>query len=158
MRKLLFVVFTLLVFGSTAMAQSKIETKWHCTKPSAEQKLDVGDVADHSYVIAQGACNATPGDSLAEKSGAYTEFQELRKASFTNHGHFNVTADNGDMIYYAYMGSGPTDLKKPVSNKWRILSGTGKAKGIKGSGTCSGMRQDDGSSDWTCTGTYSAAK
>ena len=93
--------------------------------------------------------------SSGEKSGAYTEFQELRKESFTNHGRFDATMDNGDMAYYSYEGSGPTDISKPVSNKWKIVGGTGKHKGMKGSGSCSGTRHEDGSSDWACTGTYS---
>ena len=153
MRKQLFVAFCLLVFGSAAMAE-KVDTKWHCVAPTANQKLDVGDEPDHSYAISQGTCTATASAS-GEKSGAYTEFQEVWKASFTNHGRFNATMDNGDMAYYTYEGSGPTDITKPVSNKWKILSGTGKHKGMKGSGSCSGTRHEDGSSDWTCTGTYS---
>jgi hypothetical protein len=157
MRKLLFVVLCLLVFGSAGMAQSKIETKWHCPKAAAEHKFDVGDVADHSYVIVQGTCNATASDS-GEKSGAYTEFQETWKASFTEHGRFNVTMDNGDMVYYTYEASGPADIKKPVSNKWKIHSGTGKHKDIKGSGACEGTRHEDGSSDWACTGTSEMGK
>ena len=153
MRKLLFVAFCLLVFCSAAMAQ-KVDTKWHCAVPTANQKLDVGDEPDHSYVIAQGICMATASSS-GEKSGAYTEFQELRKASFTNQGHFDVTMDNGDTAYYSYEGSGPTDITKPATNKWKIIGGTGKHKDMKGSGSCSGTRHEDGSSDWACTGTYS---
>ena len=159
MRKLILIVFCVLVFAAAAMAQGKVETKWHCAKPTGQQKFDVGDVDGHSYVLAQGACSATSsGSTFAEKSGAYTEFQELWKASFTNHGRYNVTMENGDMAYYTYSGEGSADMKKPISNKWTIHSGTGKVKGVKGSGTCSGMRNDDGSSDWTCTGTYSMGK
>jgi hypothetical protein len=150
MRKLWLVAFCLLAFGSAAMAQ-KIETKWHCAAQTATHKLDVGDEADHSYVIAQGACTAGANTS-GDKSGAYTEFQEVWKASYTNHGRFNVTMDNGDMAYYTYEGSGPADISKPASNKWQILNGTGKHKGMKGSGSCSGSRNADGSSDWACTG------
>ena len=153
MRKRLFVAFCLLVFGSAAMAQ-KVDTKWHCAVPTANHTLDVGDDPGHGYVLGQGACTAT-ASGTGEKSGAYTEFQEFWKASYTNHGRFNVTMDNGDMAYYTYEGSGPTDITKPAINKWKILSGTGKHKGMKGSGSCSGTRHEDGSSDWACTGTYS---
>ena len=153
MRKILFVTFFLLVFGSSAMAQNKVDTKWHCPKQSADHSFAVGDVPDHSYMILQGTCKATSsGSGFAEKSGAYTEFRETWKASFTWHGRFNVTMDNGDTVYYTYEGS------KPASNKWTILSGTGKYKGIKGSGTCLGTLHEDGSSDWACTGTYSVGK
>jgi hypothetical protein len=153
MRTLLLVGFCLLAFGSAAMAE-KIDTKWHCVTPTANHKFDVGDEPDHNYAIAQGGCTATTTVS-GEKSGAYTEFQEVWKASYTNHGRFNVTMDNGDMVYYTYEGSGPADISKPAMNKWKILSGTGKHKGMKGSGGCTGTRSADGSSDWTCTGTYS---
>jgi hypothetical protein len=153
MRKQLFVAFCLLVFASAAIAQ-KVDTKWHCVAPTANHTLDVGDEPGHSYVLGQGTCTATASGS-GEKSGAYTEFQELWKASFTNHGRFNVTMDNGDMAYYTYEGSGPTDIAKPATNTWKILSGTGKHQAMKGSGSCSGTRHEDGSSDWACTGTYS---
>jgi hypothetical protein len=158
-RILLFVACALLVCGSAAMAQSKVDTKWHCPKQTAEHKLDVGDVSDHSYMILQGACNATSSDSgFAEKTGDYTEFQEIWKASISFHGRFNVTMDNGDKVYYTYEGSASTDITKPVSQKMKILSGTGKYKGIKGSGICSAKLNADGSADLGCTGTYSMGK
>ena len=50
-RKLLFVACSLLVVGSAAMAQNKVDTKWNCPKQSAYHKFDVGDVAGHSYMI-----------------------------------------------------------------------------------------------------------
>jgi len=155
MRKIMLIAFSLLVSGSAAMAQNKVDTKWHCPK-SPDHNFDVGDVPGHSYALLQGECSGTQGaDGLAEKTGDYTEFQERWKASYTNHGRFNVTVDNGDKVYYTYEGSAPTDTTKPATNKWKILSGTGKQKGITGSGGCTGTRNADGSSDWHCTGTYS---
>jgi hypothetical protein len=159
MRKLLLVVFSLLVFGSAAMAQRKVDTKWHCPKQSADHKFDVGDVPDHSYMILQGTCDATSSDSgYAEKKGDWTEFQERWKESMNLHGRFNVTMDNGDKVYYTYERSGSTDITKPIQGqKWKILSGTGKYKGIKGSGTCAGKFNAD-AVDWECIGTYSMGK
>jgi hypothetical protein len=158
-RKLLFIACSLLVFGSVTMAQGKVDTKWHCPKESVSHKLDVGDVPGHSYMIFQGTCNATASDSgFAEKTCAATQFQEIWKASFNFHGRFNVTMDNGDKVYYTYEGSASTDITKPFPGKWKILSGTGKYKGIKGSGTCSRKINADGSSDVGCTGTYSMGK
>ena len=154
MRKLLLVAACLLALASAAMAQDKIDSKWHGAKATAMHQFDVGDVADHSYQIAQGTCDAT-SSSAGEKSGAYTEFDELWKASYTGHGRFNVKTDDGDTVYYTYETTGAADVKKPASNKFKIVGGTGKHKGIKGSGTCSGTRHEDESSDWTCTGSYS---
>jgi hypothetical protein len=156
MRKLLFVGIPLLMLGSAAMAQGKIDTKWHCDKPTTDNKVDVGDMAGHTYGIAQGTCTATSSSKgFAEKSGSYTEFQDSGKMSMSSHGHFMVTMDNSDMLHYSYVGKGSSDMKKPMSNTWTIVGGTGKHKGIKGSGSCTGMGNADGSSDWTCSGTYS---
>lgn len=80
MLKLLFVVFSLLVFGSAAMAQSKVDTKWHCPKQSADHNFDVGDVPDHSYMIAQGTCDATSSDSgFAEKKATIRNSERCGK-------------------------------------------------------------------------------
>jgi hypothetical protein len=141
------------------MAQGKVDTKWHCPKESVSHKLDVGDVPGHSYMILQGTCNATASDSgFPEKTGFDTEFQEIWKSSINFHGRANMTMDNGDKVYYTYEGSASTDITKPAPIKWKILSGTGKYKGIKGSGTCSGKFNADGSFDNACTGTYSLGK
>ena len=155
MRKLLLLALAVLVSGSAAMAQ-KIDTNWHCTKAATEQKLDVGDTPDHSYWIGQGSCTATSSEGdLKEKNGQFTEFHETWKASFTFHGRYNAEADNGDKVFYTYEGTSSTDTAKPAANKWKIVSGTGKLKGAKGSGGCSGKVNADGSADWHCTGTYS---
>jgi hypothetical protein len=155
MRKLLLVALSLLVSGSVAMAQSKIETKWHCPKATTENKLDVPDVPDHSYWIGQGGCEATSsGGDLKEKSGTFTEFHDQWKTKFNFHGYYIATADDGDKVYYMYEGSATTDATKPVANKWKIVGGSGKHKGMKGSGTCSG-KAVEGAFDYECTGTYS---
>jgi hypothetical protein len=155
MNKLLLSALAFLTSVSVAMAQSKVHTTWHCPKATTEHKLDVGDLPDHIYWIGQGTCDATSSDGeLKEKSGTYTEFHDGWKASFVFHGYYNATTDNGDKVNYKYEGSAPTDTTKPVSNKWKIVSGTGEHKGIKGSGACSGKPSGDGSYDWECTGTY----
>lgn len=159
MRKALFIALPLLMLGSAAMAQGKIDTKWHCEKATTENKLDVGDMPDHSYSIAQGTCAASSSNKgFEEKTGQYTEFREGWKATMSLHGRFNATMDNGDMLHYTYTSSGSTDITKPISNKWQIVSGTGKHKGIKGSGTCTGKANADGSNDLECKGTYTMGK
>ena len=158
MRTLWLVALSLVVSGSVAMAQNKVDTKWHCPKAVTEHKLDIGDAPDHSYWIGQGTCEATSSEgNLKEKTGTFTEFHDAWKASFNFHGYYLATTDNGDKVHYTYEGSATTDTTKPVSNKWKIVGGTGKHKGIKGSGTCAGKPSTDGSYDWECTGTYSMA-
>jgi hypothetical protein len=150
MRKLLTLAICL---GCTllAAAQDKIESKWHCLKPTTEQKADIGDTAGHAYALAQGTCNAT-SSSLGEKTGTFTESQEVWTNSVTVHGRFITTTDAGDKLYYTYEGK-IDPAKNTGMNKWRITGGTGKQKATKGSGTCSGTMNKDETSDWTCTGT-----
>jgi hypothetical protein len=157
MRKLLLIALSVLVSGSIAIAQSKVDTNWHCPKATTENKLDVGDTPDHIYWIGQGTCEATSSSGdLKEKSGTFTEFHDQWKAKFNFHGYYIATTDDGDKIHYMYEGSAATDVTKPLANKWKIVGATGKHKGIKGSGTCSGKAAADGSAyDWDCTGTYS---
>ena len=157
MHKLSLVALCLFALTVLSAAQEKLENKWNCSKPSDSHSFDVGDVPNHSYVITQGSCTAT-ASTIGEKTGTYTEFEEVWKARFTNHGRFTTTTDSGDKIYYVYEGSGPADITKPATNKWKIVDGTGKQKGMKASGTCSGDRHDDSTSDWTCTGAPSATK
>ncbi len=157
MRKTGLALCSVFLFAPALLAQNKIETKWHCPKSTTEQKLDVGDMPDHSYRIAQGTCSATASGEFQEKSGTYTEFDDVKKGAFTQHGVLVVTMADGDKVNYNYTGSASTDTKKPASNKWTVTNGTGKYKGGKGSGTCSGKMNQDGSSDWDCTGTYTAA-
>ncbi len=155
MRTLIVVPLFLLSFVSLATAQSKIEMKWHCAKPTAQQ-YDIGDVAGHSYGVAQGNCNAISSHT-GEKTGVFTEVEEIWKDSFATHGHMLVTMEDGDKMYYTYQATG-TPAKKTASEKWKLVGGTGKHKDDKGSGTCSGTFNDDGTSDWTCSGTASAGK
>ena len=155
MRELLLIALSLFVSGSVALAQSKVDTMWHCPKATTEHKLEVGDVPDHVYYIGQGTCDATKstGD-LKEKNGTFTEFHDQWKAKFNFHGYYIATTDDGDKVSYMYEGSATTDATKPLANKWKIVSGTGKHKGMKGSGTCAGKAVGD-AFEWECTGTYS---
>ena len=156
MRKQLAIAMCLLVFPLVLMAQTKLETKWHCGKATTEKSVEVGDVPGHTYGIAQGDCTANPS-SIGEKTGTFTEFQEVRKGAFNSRGRFVVTSDSGDKTYYTYEATG--DLtKKSVAEKWKLIGGTGKFKGTTGIGTCSGKLNDDGTSEWTCAGTISGAK
>ena len=153
MRKLIFVAFCVVVLTSLAVAQNNLDTKWHCSKASAEQSYQAADSV-HSYGAAQGNCSAT-SSKTGEKSGTYTENNETTKTSLKNHGTYVVTMDDGDKVYYSYSGMG-NPAKKAANNKWTIAGGTGKYKAAKGAGTCAGTLNDDGSSDWSCTGTFTA--
>lgn len=149
MRNALFVALCLVVLVSVAAAQAKVDVKWHCGEPTADKTVDVGDVVGHTYGVAQGTCEAS-GSNIGEKTGQYTEFQEGWKASYSSRGRFVVTLDGGDKMFYTYEAKGDP-VKKTVLENWKIVGGTGKQKGAKGSGTCTGKLNDDNTSDWECS-------
>jgi hypothetical protein len=155
MRKLLVAAACVPVFASVGLAQTPMETKWHCPKSTAGEKYDVGDPGGHAYAIEQGTCNATTSNA-GEKSAAFTESLEWAKTSFATHGRMIVTMEDGDKTFYAYGGTGDM-AKKSGAVKWKIAGGTGKHKTTKATGSCTGSFNDDGTSDWVCTGTVAPA-
>lgn len=160
MRRIVLGVCVLFLSGTAAMAQGKVATMWNCSKPSVEHKIDAADAANHTYWIGQISCNATKGmvEGVKEKSGAAAEFREVSSNTMRWHGQFTATMENGDKVFYSYSGSGSITPGAALTNKWTITGGTGKMKGMKGSGSCSGKAGADGSGSWDCTGTYTAGK
>jgi hypothetical protein len=162
MRQLLRLVFVFFVFAPLAMAQGKVDSQWNCPKATVAHNLDVGDRPSHSYTISQGTCTAAKSEieGVKEKEGASTQFSEASGSSNNWHGVFIVTMENGDKLHYSYSGKGTAKDGQLQSgtNTWSIVAGTGKFKGAKGKGTCTGKGNADGSAVWDCTGTYTLAK
>jgi hypothetical protein len=159
MRKTVWVEIALLLFVSTSLAQNRVDTRWQCPKPSTFHSVAVGDTPNHNFTIIQGDCKSTAsGAQFPEDESNYTEFQEMLGASVSVHGRMNVTLKNGEKVYYSYEGSFSTDITKPFSQRWKLESGTGRYKSIKGNGTCSGTVHADGTGDMECIGTYSIGK
>ena len=154
-----------LAMASTAFAQSsgKISTVWNCAAPNPSHALPVGDTPDHVYVVEQSKCTATSGEiaGLKQKEGTATEFLEgTSPTASKGHGVFVETLSSGDKIFYSYdtTGTSKGGVLVSGSNKWTITEGTGKFKGVKGSGACTGKGNPDKTANFTCTGTYSLAK
>jgi hypothetical protein len=159
MRKSVWVAFALFLFASTALAQNRVDTKWSCQKPSVFYTVAVGDAPNHTYTIFKVSCKSMVSDaSFPEDNSDYTEFQEMQDGSVSVHGHMNVAMKNGDKVYYSFEGSFSTDTTKPFSQRWKLESGTGRYKSIKGNGTCSGMVHADGTGDMECIGTFSIGR
>ena len=72
---------------------------------------------------------------------------------------FVETFDSSDKISYTYQATGTMkdSAFQAGENKYRITGGTGKMKGIKGSGTCKTTGTADGGLEYTCTGEYTIA-
>jgi len=162
MRRFL-VIGLVCLFASAALAQGRISGTWSCPKPPAAttHSYAAGDKPNHNYNLVQFKCTASKGEiaGVKEKEGSGVEFSETTGNNAANHGVFTETMANGDHVTYKYTGSAVSKNGNLVSGANKFdLSGTGKFKDLKGSGTCSGKGNKDGSSTWTCTGTYTGVK
>ncbi len=163
MRKVLLLVCFVILAASVAAAQDKTESKWNCPKPAAVHSLDVGDRPNHSYAVTQNNCTSTAGNEIGgvkQTGGTATQFNEGSGNSSTWHGVFVANMENGDKLHYSFKGKGTSKDGQFQSgtNSWSIVGGTGKLKGAKGNGTCTGTGSADGSAVWDCAGTITLAK
>jgi hypothetical protein len=162
MRRFLIIVFVICLTATAASAQGKIDTPWKCAKPAPAHTLVAGDQPNHAYTLQSVKCTATKGEiaGVKQKEGVATEFLEATGNTVKGHGTFVETLANGDKIHYSFETSGTSanNMFQSGNNKWTITGGTGKFKGIKGSGTCKGKGNPDGSAEFSCTGTYTMPK
>lgn len=163
MRKLIVIVFALVLSTVAWAADGKISAQWKCdAKPVDDHSIAVGDHEGHLYHVAQGKCTAETGSMGDTKvgEGAYTEFGDINGSKVQNHGVFVNTLAGGDKVFYHYHGSQSVKDGKIESgnNSWTLAGGTGKFEGVKGEGNCKGKGNPDGSSTWNCEGTYTTAK
>lgn len=154
------VVFAFAV--SIAPAQTKATLSGNCAKPDAPQSIAAGDQDGHVFILAQSKCTVKAGDvgGAAGKDGIATEHRDATKKHSRGWGVFVETLDSGDKVFYNYQTNLTLkeDGSASGSNKYQIVGGTGKMKGIKGTGACKLTGAADGSVDYTCEGEYTLAE
>lgn len=150
-------IFVLAV--ATTSAQTKTTFSGNCAKPDVQQSIPAGDQEGHIFVLAQGKC-VTKGEvgGAHSKEGMYSEHQEISGNHAKAWGVYVETFDSSDKIFYTYQATGTMkDGAFQGGNKYQVIGGTGKMKGIKGSGTCKNTGRADGGSDYACTGDFTLA-
>ena len=162
MHKVLFVVCSMCLSISGAMAQGKVDSQWNCAKATDGHSIDVPDQPGHAYAISQLNCTAAKGEieGVKEKEGVVTEFDEVKGNAVRFHGVFVETLSNGDKLHFTYAGTGKMEKGQlqTATEKWSLVSGAGKLKGAKAGGSCQGKGNPDGSSTFDCEGDYTLAK
>lgn len=151
-------VFALALASTSAQTKNSFSGK--CAKPDVPQSIPAGDVDGHVFSLAQGKCTAK-GDvnGAAAKDGVYAEHRDSTAKHSKGWGVYVETFDGGDKVFYNYQTvvTMKDDQSSTGTNKYQITGGTGKMKGIKGSGACKLTGGTDGSTDYTCTGEYTIA-
>jgi hypothetical protein len=167
MKKIAIVVVALLTVATSVAAQGKVTGKLSCAKPDVNSMAEVGDAQGHMLMLQKTACTwPTPWDVGGSKSKSAVDVStaEVHGLTGTSHGYNTTTLDNGDKVTVSYEGKiqMKQDQSGTGSGTWRFVSGTGKAKGIKGSGTYKATAAADGSGMVDVNGNYtipaSAAK
>jgi hypothetical protein len=162
MRKTGFMVLMALALASAAGAQTKMSGKAHCAKGDPDHAIEVGDAAGHVLTLRKAACTWSEGLEIAglkAKSGVDVATGEVTGATMRDNGYHTATMDNGDTFTVHFTGTAKMnkDNSGTFDGKWSFVSGTGKLKGIKGSGTYKGTAAADGSSDVSVDGDYTMA-
>jgi hypothetical protein len=152
------VVFAFAVLMTSA--QTKFTSSGKCGKADVEQSISIPDKEGHVFKLAQGKC-VTKGEisGATSKEGAYSEHQEVAGNLTKVWGVYVETFDSGDKVFYTYQGSviAKNGEVQSGQNKWQISGGTGKMKGIKGTGACKHTPEAGGYLDYACSGEYTVA-
>ena len=141
-------------------AQTKQSGTAKCAAPNPMHSLDVGDRPGHALTVAKGKCEWTKAiemEGLKGTTGESTETGEVSGNTARANGIFVGAMNNGDKYTVRYQSNTTMKDGKPVSQegKWNYVSGTGKLRGLKGSGTLKGTAQADGSMIFEVEGEYS---
>ena len=162
--KIILTFLIVLALAAVASAQTKISGTYQCGKADQEHSIEIGDRADHSFTICQGKCTWTKPLEIAgiqSKEGVYTLLTETSGNTSRYRFYYVDTMANGDKAYYR--GEGTMTVKDQVpqsgDEKWTLVRGTGKLKGVKGKGTDTlKTAAADGSSTWDTEGEYELPK
>jgi hypothetical protein len=138
-------------------AQTTVSLSGKCGKADVLQSIPAGDKDGHLFMLQQGKC-VSMGEvgGAKSKEGMFSEHNEATGTHLKGWGVYVETFDSGDKIFYSYQSNGTTKDGAFAGgvNKYQVTGGTGKMKGIKGSGTCKTTANAAGGIDYTCTGEY----
>jgi hypothetical protein len=146
-------VGSLFMMPLSAVAQTKLVAVIDCDKDDPQHTIPVPDREGFSYQIYQNKCKWTKGSALEgieSKDVVNVCFNDARGTA-VGLAHTQVTHyTNGDKVFAA--GTGNLNQKTLASSgKWSYTGGTGKFRGLKGSGTytCK-SKSADANAGYTC--------
>ena len=149
--------------ASVAVAQTKISGATQCGKPDLQHMVQVGDRPNHAFAISKNKCNWTKPFEIAgaqSKEDEGTNFAEITGNSASDRTYVVGTMSNGDKVFVRPQGK--STLKDGAfqsgSGTWAYTGGTGKLKGLKGTGTFTCKANPDGTATCSIVGDYQLPK
>jgi hypothetical protein len=163
MRRLWFVTLLMFVAVSSVLAQVKVSGGGVCAKPDPSYSIQATDRPGHIFSLGQYQCTWTKPFEIAgtkSKAGPDIISVEIQGNNGDWREFYVDTTDNGDKGYYRFHGTATfrDGALKELRGKWTLSGGTGKLKGIKGSGACTGKGDASGGVSYECEGQYWAPK
>ncbi len=160
MRKLMLVPALFCGVSAVAGAQTKITAKLTCSKPSVSEMAGEGS---QMITFSRANCSwATPFTLDGTKAGrtVNASIGDVTGSTMRDHGYSTSVMDNGDTTFVRYEGTGQVkkDGSGTYKGTWKYVRGTGKFRGISGSGTFKGAGAADGTSYADISGHYSLGK
>jgi len=159
MRKLILVPVLLCGMAATAGAQTKISARLSCAKPNINE---TGGSGPEMVMFSKANCTWSAPyaiDGSKPRRTVDAGIGDITGSTARVHGYSTNVMDNGDSTIVRYEGT--SQFKKDGSGTdkgtWRFVRGTGKFKGITGSGTFKGGPAADGGWWADVTGNYSLA-
>jgi hypothetical protein len=159
MRKALFAVCLSCLLTHLAVAQTKMSGTIKCGKSSIKHMVPVGDHPNHFLGVKQVSCTWSKPwmiAGIASKEGVGTSTLEAEGELANTRGLYVDTMANGDKAHYLVESSVTTKdgHVQVTGHKWQLVEGTGKLKGAKGQGTCTGSGTTDRGVTYECEGEY----
>jgi hypothetical protein len=160
MRKIILVPALLCGMSVIAGAQTKITGKLSCSKPSVNETAGEGS---QGIMFQRTNCTwPTPFTIDGSKPGRTMDaaIGEMSGSKARIHGYSTAVMDNGDTTIVRYEGTSEMKKDRTGTGKgtWKFVRGTGKFRGISGSGTYKGELAADGSGSADISGHYSLPK
>jgi len=128
-------------------AQTKVSGTVECGKPEKQNSIEVGDRPGHAFNTTQAKCTWTKPLDLGvaqTKETTFTAFAEQNGERVQERGFSYETLSTGDHMNIRTTATGTMkDGNVSSDGKWNIGGATGKARGLKGTGTykCTGTME-----------------
>jgi hypothetical protein len=147
-----------LTLSAVASAQTQFSGREQCAKPEPEYTVPVSDRPNHAMALAKEKCTWTKGEiggiRITEEEDVVVS--DISGNTASARGYAVPVLANGDKVFVHFQGITTLKDTVPVSfhGTWSFTGGTGKLKGIKGSGTYKGRDNPDGSGTADIEGKY----
>ena len=151
-----------LLASAGAGAQTKISGTLKCGKPEPVYSIEVGDRPGHAMLLEKQTCTYAEGMSVGSdktKEGTSVATVDVTATRASGSGTHVATMESGDKTFANYRYTSPVKDGKAVetTGTWSYTGGTGKLKGLKGSGTFKTTFSEDGTNTTTVEGEYTLA-